>query len=283
MRIEEAVSYNVSNIINHGSMDVLTQTQNAQIAIFASSMVIFNVLKYEFGFNVEERIEYMAGHSLGEYTALCASSAISLEEAALLVWKRGEIMASVASGQEYAMVAILGDISIEKIEDLTTPYKTGRSVCVIANDNSSSQIVISGNAEVVNIVAQKALEIGAKNIVKLNTSGPFHSPLMVNAAIELDKAITCCVNLDSPRIPVIMNVTATPMTDKAQIPALLIQQLTSKVRWRESIDFMIRNGITKIVEIGPGKILTRLGKRAYPNIDMIGIETFPEIEAFVNS
>lgn len=281
--IEEAVSFNISKIINEGSEEQLTATQNAQIALFAVSMAVLNVLRDEFGFNITQNIQYMAGHSLGEYTALCASSVLSLRDAAKLIRKRGELMAGSARGEQFRMEAVIG-LAADELEELVKPYQSGRNICVIANDNSDSQVILSGSLEAVSKVSAQALEIGAKKTIKLNTGGPFHSPLMANAAIELDSVLSeYSQAFMEMKIPVIMNITAKPLQDKEQLHSLLVQQMTGRVRWRESVKFMIDAGVDCIVEIGSGKVLTKLSKRAYPGIDMVGIETIAEMENFINS
>ncbi len=277
--IEDAISYKISKLITEGPMEELTLTQNAQIAIFSISMAILNVLKHEFGYNIENHVKYMAGHSLGEYTALCSASVLSLRDASVIIRKRGELMAQTASGDNFRMAAILG-LPIDQIEELVKPYQNGKSICVIANDNSDSQVIISGHASTVESVSQNAITAGAKKVMPLKTSGPFHSPLMAKATIALDEIITQFTFNDF-KVPVISNVTANPIEDKDQVHALLVQQLTNRVRWRESVNFMVDNGIDRIVEIGPEKVLTKLNKRAHPEVDMLGIETIAEMEEFI--
>jgi [acyl-carrier-protein] S-malonyltransferase len=258
-------------------VDELTQTQNAQMAIFAASIATFCVLQQEFGFNIARSVKYMAGHSLGEYTALCAASAIPITHTALLIKKRGEIMKKALDGMDSCMAAILG-LSINKIENLLK----GCEQCVVANDNSDSQVVISGTTSEVEGISHKAIEAGAKKVVKLNTGGAFHSQLMQDITVELEEFIRDTSYFNAPIVPVIMNVTAKPIDwDTAGIGTLLAMQISNKVRWRETIKFMANNGIDKIVEIGPGKTLTNLSKKSYPNIKMMSIETVPEMEAFV--
>lgn len=280
--IENAISSRILKLIQEGPIEELTLTQNAQISIFAVSMAVFNVLQNEFGYNVEKNVKYMAGHSLGEYIALCAAGVLSLTDASVLIKKRGELMANAASGNNFCMSAIIG-LDLEKIEEITNKYQTGRNICVIANDNSSSQVVISGNISAVDEVSKKALEFGAKKVIRLNTSGPFHSPLMANATIGLDKSISEFVTFNDFKVPVVMNVTAKPLEKSDDIHSMLVRQITSRVRWRESVDFMITNGVTKIVEIGPGKVLTGLNKRSYPDVVFSGIETVTEMEDYVRA
>ncbi|MDR2074746.1 MAG: ACP S-malonyltransferase [Holosporales bacterium] len=275
--IEDAISFKISKLIFDGPIDELTQTQNAQMAIFAASIATFCVLQQEFGFNIARSVKYMAGHSLGEYTALCAASAIPIIHTAILIQKRSEIMQKALDGVDSCMVAILG-LTVDKVESLL-----GKNAqCVVANDNSNTQVVISGTATAVKKVAQDAMEAGAKKIVKLNTSGAFHSQLMHDKTTELEEFIRDTSYFNAPIVPVIMNVTAKPIDwDTAGMGTLLAMQISNRVRWRETIKFMAENGINKIVEIGPGRTLTNLSKRAYPGIKMTNIETVPEMEAFV--
>lgn len=177
------------------------------------------------------------------------------------------------------MAAVIG-FPLDKLEELIKPFQHGRNICVIANDNSSTQVVISGTLKAVSEVADQVMEAGGKKVIKLKTSGPFHSPLMANAAIELDSVISDFADsIMDAKIPVVMNVTARPLEGKDQVNPLLVQQITDRVRWRELIAFMIHSGVDRIVEIGPGKVLAKLSKREYPDLDIFGIETISDVEA----
>ncbi len=279
--IEDTIKFSISKLINEGPIEELTKTYNAQITIFASSMCCLNVLNQEFGYNMKNNIKYLMGHSLGEYTALCASSALSIKNASKLIKFRGEMMYRATENiEDCCMVAILG-MDSSKIEDITKDYQSGRNICVIANDNSPGQIVVSGHKSAVLEVSNLSLQNGAKKVIQLNTSGPFHSPLMASASIELDKFMHENIKFDDIEIPVVMNVLASPIYDKSLIHDLLVRQVSSRVRWRESIDFLANSGIKRIVEIGPGKVLTGISKRVYPEIDFRNIETVAELEEFI--
>lgn len=275
--IEDAISFKISSIITDGSEEELKKTENAQLAIFAASITCLMVLKKEFGISAARSVRFMAGHSLGEYTALCAASAMSLSSAAKLVQFRGKAMSKAYTSHDASMVAILGlDVSI--LEKLVANFQNGRNVCVIANDNIQGQVVLSGQNSAIEKVCTMAKEIGAKKAIKLSTSGPFHSPLMASAAIDLDQFLTDNLVFQNPEVPIVMNVVARSVENGTDIHDLLVSQITSRVRWRESMQFLFDNGIDTIIEIGPGRVLTGMLKRASPDIRLKNVETATEME-----
>lgn len=278
--IEDAISLKISELVENASLEELSRTDNAQLVVFTSSMICLSVLQQEYGFDIESQCKYLAGHSLGEYSALCASGVLTLRGAAQLVKKRGEIMLSVcSSADEYQMTAILGT-SISDIENCLD----SNSDCVIANDNSNTQVVLSGRKVAVDGAITKILEhYPMVRTINLNTSGPFHSPLMGKASIKLDEYLSASLhNVRNPSVPVISNVTAEPITDKRHVYNELISQMISRVRWRETVRNIIAdNEVNKIVELSPGHVLTGMIKRDYPEMELHSLETVSQIESFM--
>ena len=279
--IENATSIKISKIIELGSIEELTKTNNAQLAIFTVSMICLEILKKEYEFNIANNCKYMAGHSLGEISALCAAGAFTIEEGARIVKARGEAMAKACQdSSKFSMVALLG-ISIQDIKEIIKE-STNEEFCYIANDNSSSQVVISGYKNAVDKKKKKIKKYFNKiKPVKLNTSGAFHTPLMRNAAIELkDFLINKNTVFSDLNIPVISNISAQAIINKNFIFNELINQITSKVRWRETIDIFVNDSeIDKIVEVAPGKILTSMIKNTSTKI--LSLDTINKIEEFV--
>ncbi len=280
--IEDSVSYKISRIVEEGPIEELTKTNNAQLAIFTSSVLCLNILTREYGYNIYDTCKFLAGHSLGEYTALYASGVLSLKDSAKLVYARGNIMANVFSGNtdQFSMAAVLGLSS-----DIIAPYLCGDKICTIGNDNSSTQVVLSGYKESVNTIAT-LLKNKYNNIkvIKLNTSGPFHSPLMAPAIIELEKFFCKTdIKFNKFKIPIISNVYAFPFDNTEQIQSELIRQMVSTVRWRESMELIVNdNEIDTIVEVAPGKVLTSMLKRDYTNVNVFTLDTLDSIEKFIN-
>ena len=281
--IEDAISFKISKLIDEGPIEELTKTENAQVAIFSVGVMCVNILEKEYGFNISKECKYLAGHSLGEYTALCAAGVFSISDAAKLVRFRGELMSRTCSNPEdYLMSALIG-VCATDIEDIVRPYQSGRNICVIANDNSPSQVVISGHKNAVLAVSEEAKKAGATKAIPLNTSGPFHSPLMVKASIEFDKGLHE-FNCNNFKIPVIMNVSAEPLGDQDEVQNYLVRQMTSRVKWRDTINLLVNDPeIDRIVEIAPGKVLTMMTKRAHPDANVLNLETVSQIEEFIKS
>ena len=283
--IEDSVSFKISKVIEEGPIEELTKTNNAQLAIFATSVLCLNIFTKEYGYNIYDACKFLAGHSLGEYTALYASGTLSLGDASRLVYARGNIMANTFgnSTSQFSMVAILG-LSAHDVEPFLSEFKHGTSVCVIGNDNSSTQVVLSGYKDSVNKVVT-LLKNKYDNIraIPLNTSGPFHSPIMAPAIIELEKFF-CESNIkfNTFKIPVISNAYAFPFDNTEEIQSELIRQMVSTVRWRESMEIITSdNEIDTIVEVAPGKVLTSMLKRDYPNANVFNLDTLDSIEKFM--
>ena len=277
--IEDAISFNLSDLIENGTMKELTQAENAQPAIFAVSMMCVNILSKEYGYNFEQNCKYLAGHSLGEYSALCVSGVFSLQETAKLVRKRGELMSKAfPNSDDYAMVALLG-VCASDIRELIK----GVDDCFIANDNSNEQVVISGKTEaVLKFADDLKSDIGLKKAVRLKTSGPFHSPFMAGVSIQFDQYISGIYKPHKCSIPVIMNMTAKPSCDKADIIWNMTNQITSQVKWRETTDFLMNdNEIDKIIEVAPGKVLSNMIIRTYPEANVLSLDSVQKIADFV--
>ena len=283
-RIEEAVKIKISDIIEFGPQDELTKTNTAQLSIFTTSMVCLEILKSEYSFDISKQCKLMAGHSLGEISALCASGVFSLEDAAKLVKVRGDAMASVSNG-DFLMAALLG-VSVNDILPIISDFESVNRFCCVANDNMSTQVVISGYKNAVDKVIEKMHENFPKSkAIPLNTSGPFHTSLMSKAAIELEKyLISGKIKYNDFIVPVISNYSAMAMTDKDEVCGELIKQVISRVRWRETIDILANDlEIEKIVELAPGKVLTSMIKREYPEKTTLNLDTVAEFDTLFKS
>lgn len=283
--IEDSVSYKISKVVEEGPIEELTKTNNAQLAIFTNSVLCLNILTKEYGYNIYDTCKFLAGHSLGEYTALYASGALSLQDASRLVYARGNIMANAfaESKEEFSMVAVLG-LSRYDFEPYLRFFNSGTTLCSIGNDNSSSQVVLSGYKDTVDTIIM-LLKNRYSNIktIPLNTSGPFHSPLMATAVVELEKFL-CESNMqfNEIKIPIISNVHAFPFDNTEQIRRELLSQMVRTVRWRDTMEIINNdNEIDTIVELAPGKVLTAMLKRDYPNANTFNLDTLDSIEKFI--
>lgn len=255
--VDEALGEKLSTLIWEGEQDTLTLTQNAQPALMAMSMAVVRALEAE-GLRVSDAA-YVAGHSLGEYSALCAAGALSVSDAAKLLRLRGEAMQAAVPVGAGAMAAILG-LDIDAVAALARDAAEGE-VCEAANDNDPAQVVISGHKAAVERGAALAKERGAKRALMLPVSAPFHSALMAPAAEAMAEALSH-VDLKDPSIPVVSNVRARPVSSASEIVPLLVEQVTHSVRWRESVDWMAdAGGVTEFWELGAGKALTGMIRR----------------------
>lgn len=281
-RVDDALGEKLSKIIFEGNAEELTLTENAQPALMAVGMAVVAVLDNDFLLPVKKFAHYAAGHSLGEYTALTAVSALSLEDSARLLRLRGKAMQNAVPLGEGAMTALLG-LEVEDVEKLILdPNIQKQGICVIANDNTFGQTVISGHASAVDLVVEKAKTAGARRTVKLAVSAPFHCALMEPAAQKMAEALSE-TTFKTPTIPVIANVTAQPIKDSEEIKRNLEDQVCGRVRWRESLIFMKNTPINIIVECGAGKILCGLAKRVSSDFRLIALEHKEGIENFATS
>ncbi len=256
-RADEALKFKLSDIILNGSDEDLKKTEITQPAILTTSFAIFSVLKREFNFDFS-KIKFVAGHSLGEYSALVASDALSLEDAVSLVNKRGKLMQTAVPEGIGAMLAVMG-LETNDLNSILDNFDKKNGICEIANDNSSGQIILSGNKDTL-INFNNILKDQKKRAIFLPVSAPFHCSLMKPAAenmkIILDKTV-----FKNSNFKLISNVTAMPVEKNSNVKDLLYKQIFSQVRWRESVEYMIKNDINDFIEIGPGKVLSGLVKR----------------------
>ena len=251
--VDQALNKNLSKIIFEGDEALLTQTENAQPAIMCASIAMLKVLESESGLSIDKLCKNVAGHSLGEYTALCAAGAISLSDTAKLLKVRGESFGKAATQSKGGMVAFLG-VNIPQIEEVVNKAKQPGEICKIANDNATGQVVISGHEKSIDKAIEVAQEMGIKKIVKLQTSGAFHTDLMSPAVKPMKEALNG-VNILKPIVPLISNVSVEATDNPEKIKENLIKQITNEVRWRETIFFFENNGIEEVVQFGPGKAL----------------------------
>ncbi|WBU55506.1 ACP S-malonyltransferase [Paracoccus sediminicola] len=254
--VDEALGEKLSALIWEGDADDLTLTRNAQPALMATSMAAFRALESE-GINIAQA-DYVAGHSLGEYSALCAAGALSLADTARLLRLRGQAMQDAVPVGVGAMAAILG-LDFASVEEIAREA-AGDEVCQAANDNDPAQVVISGHKDAVQRAADMAKERGAKRALMLPVSAPFHCVLMQPAAAAMSDALAG-IEIQPPAVPVIANVRAEPVIEPGAIRRLLVEQVTGSVRWRESIQFLAEAGVTEFWEIGAGKALSGMIKR----------------------
>ena len=274
--VDEALGQNLSDIIFNGPQEELTLTANAQPALLAASMAIVRVMEAR-GLAVKDTASFVAGHSLGEYCALCAAGSFSLADAARLLRIRGEAMQAAVPPGEGAMAAIIGleQGDVEAVCAAAAHQQAGS--CQIANDNGGGQLVISGIRQAVEKAVALARKKGARKAVMLQVSAPFHSALMAPAAEAMRKALSR-VEIDSPTVPLVANVRAEPVTEPGGIAALLVEQVTGRVRWRESIEWLRRNGVTSLYEIGPGKVLTGLARRIDRSMTAVSVNDAADID-----
>jgi [acyl-carrier-protein] S-malonyltransferase len=279
--VDEALSQNLSKLMFEGPEGELTLTENAQPALMAVSMAIVHVLEREGGYKLAERCSYVAGHSLGEYSALVAAGAFSLSDGAKLLKARGQAMQRAVPVGIGAMAALLG-AEISQAEELCKLISAPGEIAAVANDNAPGQVVISGHKAAIDRAAEHVKALGIKRAMPLPVSAPFHSPLMKPAAEEMR------VNLEratihTPSLAVIANVTVKPVIDPAAIRELLVEQVTGRVRWRETIASLPGLGVTKVVEAGAGKVLTGMAKRITTDVEPVSLESPADIEVFLKS
>jgi [acyl-carrier-protein] S-malonyltransferase len=273
--VDAALGQSLSQVMFDGPIEALTLTENAQPALLAVSMAVMRVLE-ERGLRLAESVQFVAGHSLGEYSALCAAGALSIADGARLLRIRGQAMQAAVPVGAGAMAALLG-VGKEVAEKLAAAAAEGE-VCQLANDNEPAQAVISGAKSAIDRAAQLAKAHGVRRFVPLNVSAPFHCALMQPAA-EAMAAALAKTHVGRPAVPLIANVTAAPISDPDEIKARLVQQVTGTVRWRESVAAMAQEGVTDIVEVGSGKVLAGLAKRIVPSLNAVSVGTSQEIDA----
>jgi [acyl-carrier-protein] S-malonyltransferase len=275
--VNEALSQNLSGLMFDGPIEDLTLTFNAQPALMAASVAVVRVLEKEFDIKVSENGSYVAGHSLGEYSALAAAGTLSLSDTAKLLKLRGEAMQRAVPVGIGAMAAIMG-AEFSTIEEIAAEAAQGE-VCTAANDNADGQVVISGHKGAVERAMENAKERGIKRAIPLPVSAPFHCPLMQPAADEMEAALAGST-FNIPSVPVITNVSADAISDPDQLRSQLVEQITGRVRWRESVLKMGELGVTQLTELGTGRVLGGLVRRINKEIRGCSIQTMADIEAF---
>ncbi|GHD07012.1 ACP S-malonyltransferase [Tianweitania populi] len=273
--VDDALGEKLSQLMWDGPEDQLTLTANAQPALMAVSLAAIRALEAQ-GFDLASKIAYVAGHSLGEYSALAAAGTFSIADTARLLRIRGNAMQAAVPVGEGAMAAIIG-LEQDVVEAACAEAGQG-SACQIANDNGGGQLVISGAKPAVEQAARICTEKGAKRALMLQVSAPFHSSLMAPAADAMREALAK-VQKNAPKVPVVANVVVSPVSDPDEIAARLVEQVTGRVRWRETIEWFAANGVTTLYEIGSGKVLSGLARRIDKSLATANVGTAAEVEA----
>jgi [acyl-carrier-protein] S-malonyltransferase len=272
--VDEALGQNLFKLMREGPEDELKLTENAQPAIMAHSMAVFAALTKDGGVTLDKAAQFVAGHSLGEYSALAAAGSFDLATTARLLKLRGQAMQAAVPVGQGAMAALLG-ADLELAQRIANAAAEGE-VCTVANDNDPSQVVISGDKGAIDRAVELAKEMGAKRAVLLPVSAPFHCPLMQPAADAMKDALAG-VKIAAPAVPLYANVTAAAVTDADQIRDQLVEQVTGMVRWRESVANMAAAGVTDFVELG-GKVLGPMVKRIAPDSKVTSLVAIEDIE-----
>ena len=279
--VNDALSQDLFKIMVNGPDSELMMTANTQPALMAFSMAVVRVLEKEFGKKLKDKAAYVAGHSLGEYSAACAAGVFSLSDTAKLLRLRGEAMQNAVPLGVGGMAAVLG-LSFQDVGALVEACSDNKNVCVAANDNSDGQVVLSGSMAAIDRAVEIAPEFGARKCVKLAVSAPFHSPFMAPAADAMARAFMQ-VEAQNAQIPLVANVLAQPISDCKEIIKYLIEQVTGTVRWRETMMFFKENNVTDLVELGAGKVLSGIAKRSNKEMNSISVGSVAEIEELANN
>ncbi|MBN9360115.1 MULTISPECIES: ACP S-malonyltransferase [unclassified Devosia] len=276
--VDDALGQKLSAIMFEGPDETLRLTENAQPALMAVSVAVTRVLESR-GFSLKDNAAYVAGHSLGEYSALAAAGAFSLADAARLLKIRGQAMQQAVPVGQGAMAAIIG-LDLETVLRAANDAEDGE-VCGVANDNAPGQVVISGHAGAVGRAIELLKAAGAKRALPLPVSAPFHCALMRPAADAMEHALNQ-VTVNAPVVPVVANVLAKPITDPEEIKKRLVEQVTGMVRWTECVGWLVKDGgVTQLVELGSGKVLSGLAKRIAPETAAVSIGTPADLDAFL--
>jgi [acyl-carrier-protein] S-malonyltransferase len=279
--VDDALGQKLSKLMREGPEGDLTLTENAQPALMAVSLAVMRTLEREFGVPVT-KAAFVAGHSLGEYSALAAAGAISLADTARLLKLRGQAMQRAVPVGEGAMASLIGPKTDVALAEAAAQAGAALGVCVVANDNNQGNVVISGAKAAVDAAIEKAKELGARAI-PLNVSAPFHCPLMQPAADEMATALAGAAII-APQAPLVANVTARSTLDPEAIRRMLVEQVTGRVRWRESMEWLAgEGGVTRFAEAGAGKVLSGMAKRIAPDAEASPLNTPADLEAFAKS
>jgi [acyl-carrier-protein] S-malonyltransferase len=273
--VDEALGQGLFRLMREGPDEELRLTENAQPAIMANALAVFAAVTRDGGVELEKAVQFVAGHSLGEYSALCAAGSFDLATTAKLLKLRGQAMQAAVPVGVGAMAALLG-ADVELAQRIADAAAKGE-VCTVANDNDPSQVVISGHKGAIDRAIEMAKDMGAKRAVLLPVSAPFHCPLMQPAADAMAEALAATI-IEPPHVPLYANVSAAPEIDPSEIERLLVEQVTGMVRWRESVAAMAAAGVEEFVELG-GKVLGPMIKRIAPEAKVISVVTIEDIEA----
>ena len=277
--VDEALKQNLTRLMFEGPEEELVLTENAQPALMATSIAVLRTLEREGGLDLGARAVFVAGHSLGEYSALAAAGTFGLTAAARLLKRRGEAMQRAVPVGEGAMAAVLG-LELEEVADIAALAAGEEEVCAPANDNAPGQIVISGHSGAIGRAIALCAERGARRSVELPVSAPFHCALMAPAAAEMDEALDA-VTMKDPAVPLLANVTAAPVAAAAEVKDLLVRQVTAMVRWRESVLALRDGGVDSIVEVGAGRVLSGLVRRIDRDMATASAHTPDEIDSLL--
>ena len=279
--VDDALGQKLSKLMREGPIEDLTLTENTQPALMAVSLAVIRTLEKEFGIGIE-KAAFVAGHSLGEYSALAAAGAIGLADTARLLKLRGQAMQRAVPVGEGAMASLIGPKTDVALAEAAAKAGSEVGVCVVANDNNAGNVVISGAKIAVDKAIEAAKELGARAI-PLNVSAPFHCPLMQPAADAMAEALAG-VTILAPRAPLVANVTARPTLDAEAIRRMLVEQVTGRVRWRETMEWLAgEGGVTRFAEAGAGKVLTGMVKRIAPDTEGVALNGPADLEAFAAS
>jgi [acyl-carrier-protein] S-malonyltransferase len=281
--VDDALGERLSGLMFDGPECVLTLTENAQPALLAASLAVLRVLQAEGGFVLSRDAAFVAGHSLGEYSALAAAGALPVSDAVRLLRLRGQAMQRAVPPGRGAMAALIGlDVGAARqvAAEASRPVAGAAPICAVANDNAPGQVVISGDRDAVERAIAIARAYGGRRSVVLPVSAPFHSPLMAPAAAIMREALEA-VELRPPLVPLVANVSAEPICEPAEIKRLLVEQVTAMVRWRESMLFLAEEGVEEVVETGAGHVLAGLSKRIVPGLKARSVGTAAEVDAFL--
>jgi [acyl-carrier-protein] S-malonyltransferase len=276
-QVDDALGQNLSGLMLDGPIETLTLTENAQPALMAVSLAVMAVLNAEFGINVE-RASFVAGHSLGEYSALTAAGAFSIGDAARLLKRRGQAMQRAVAPGVGAMASLIGPKVDLALAEAAAAIGSKSGICVVANDNNAGNIVISGTRAGVDAAIAAAKEMGARAI-PVAVSAPFHCPLMAPAADEMAEALAVTPP-KTPLVPVLSNISVSPCQEPDDITRLLVEQVIGRVRWRESITWLAAQGASHFIEVGAGSVLTGMSKRIAPDATSMSLSTRADMESF---
>ncbi len=279
-QVDEALGQDLSGLMWAGEIEELTLTANTQPALMAHSVAAMAALKESFGVDVAS-VSFVAGHSLGEYSALAAAGALTISDTAKLLRIRGEAMQAAVAPGDGAMAALLG-ADLEQAEAACAAGRDSGGVCEIANDNAPGQLVLSGSKAAIDTACEHAKANGVKKAMPLNVSAPFHCSLMQPAADAMADALQDAI-VKAPSVPLVANVTAQPTTDSEEIRANLVSQVTGRVRWTETIQYMVAQGVGRTGEAGAGKVLTVMQRRIEKGLEGFTLGTPEDLEAFAEA